>query len=210
MFCIVHLAANPLYERPVEKADVQATLQQYGLAHGFLLFVGTLEPRKNLPMLLRVYARLRQEKGITAPQVLVGGKGWLYEDVFATIDRLDLAGCVRHLSDVTDLQLAHLYHSAGALLTPSLYEGFGLPALEAQHCGCPALVSDRGSLPEIVGEKGLAIDPDDEDAWVEATARVLSDVEFRVATIANGFEQSKQFSWSDTAAKTLALYLGKD
>ncbi len=204
---VVHLAASPLYSQRVERNSVDEALRRYGLPAGFLLFVGTVEPRKNLPMLLRVYGRLRSEKKIQIPLVLVGGKGWLYEDVFVTMQDLNLEPYVRHLEAIPDDDLLHLYHGAGVLLTPSLYEGFGLPALEAQHCGCPAVVSDRGSLPEIVGDGGLAIDPDDEDLWVKTITRVLKDREYRDGAIAYGREQATNFHWSKTARKTLALYL---
>ena len=205
----IHLAANPLYSRHVDQAQVRATLQRYGLSRGFLLSVGTLEPRKNLPLLVRIYARLRREKGVRDPLVLVGRKGWLYEDLFRTIEELDLAHAVIHIDTVSDEELLHLYHSAGVLMTPSLYEGFGLPALEAQHCGCPAVVSDRGSLPEIVGESGLIVDLDDEDAWVETAAQLKQDVDFRKNAIAIGRKQAANFSWAQTAKQTLALYLGR-
>lgn len=206
----VHLAANPLYSREVAQDSVQTILQKYGVTPGFLLSVGTIEPRKNLPMLLRIYARLRGEQGIKDPLLLVGRKGWLYEDVFATIGELGLEPYVVHFESVDDDDLFHLYHAAGALVTPSLYEGFGLPALEAQLCGCPAVVSDRGSLPEIVGEQGLIVALEDEDAWVETLARIMQDREFREQATAQGRVQAANFSWERTAKQTLALYLGQE
>src|SRR5690606_13937044 len=121
---------------------------RYQLSPGFLLFVGTLEPRKNIPTLLRAYARLRRDYGCTVPLVLVGGKGWLHDPVFETIEQLNLGAYVCHLLAVPSEALAHLYHAAGALALPSHYEGFGLPPLEAMHCGCPVVVSNRASLPE--------------------------------------------------------------
>ena len=204
----VPLAANPLYAEQVTEAQIKGVLAAYGLQEGFLLSVGTLEPRKNLPMLLRLYARLRREQGISVPLLLVGRKGWLYEDVFRTIADLNLGSAVVHLQDVQDEALRALYHAAGALLTPSLYEGFGLPALEAQLCGCPAVVSDRGSLPEIVGPQGLILDLADEEGWVETVLRVLRDPDFRQEAIAVGRRQAQQFSWERCAQQTLDLYTG--
>ncbi len=206
----VHLAANPLYGQAVAQDAVQNTLRRYGVTPGFFLSVGTIEPRKNLPMLLRIYARLRGQRGIRDPLLLVGRKGWLYEDVFKTISDLALEPYVIHFDAVDDHDLLHLYHAAGALVTPSLYEGFGLPALEAQLCGCPAVVSDRGSLPEIVGEQGLIVDLEDEDAWVETLAQVRQDEAFREQATANGRAQAQQFSWERAAKQTLALYVGQD
>ena len=206
----VHLAANPLYQRDYTEAEIAATLRQHNLPRGFILFVGTLEPRKNVPTLIRAYHKLHREKAVDVPLVLVGGKGWIYDDIFATIDDLDLRDHVRHLSGIFDEQLAHFYHAAGVLVTPSFYEGFGLPALEAQHCGCPAVVSRRGSLPEIVGPDGLMVDdPEDVDAWADILHRIISDSDLRRNTIKEGNRQARTFTWEKVAAATLALYTGE-
>lgn len=204
----IHLAANPVYSAGYPPAAVAQTLAKYELAPGFLLAVGTLEPRKNLTTLLRAYDRLRREAGVAAPLVLVGRQGWLYDEVFQTIDRLGLAPWARHLSGAPDVELAHLYRAAGVLAFPSHYEGFGLPALEAMHGGCPVVVSDRGSLPEVVGRAGVILPPDDADAWAEALARVLSDAEYAGGLRRAGYEQARRFTWEKTAAATLRLYRG--
>ncbi len=205
----VLLAANPIYERAHEETAVTATLQKHNLPRGFILFVGTLEPRKNIPTLIKAYDLLRQETAVDVPLILVGGKGWIYDDIFAAIDELGLRDHVRHLSGIFDEELAHLYHGAGVLVTPSFYEGFGLPALEAMHCGCPAVVSRRGSLPEIVGPEGLMIDdPEDAAAWADILRRILTDSDLREAVIARGYAQAKTFSWEKTARQTRQLYHG--
>lgn len=205
----IHLAANPLYAQPYSDAAVEVTLAKYNLPRGFLFFVGTLEPRKNVPTLVRAYARLR-DRGIDVPLILVGGKGWIYEEIFTTIAEMGLQGHVRHLPGIFDEELAHLYHGAGVLVTPSFYEGFGLPALEAQTCGCPVVVSRRGSLPEIVGPQGVMVDdPEDVEAWADLLFRVLTDEALRVEMVARGYEQAKRFSWEKTAEKILQLYRGK-
>lgn len=205
----VHLAANPLYEQSFSTTAVTETLHKHNLPRGFILFVGTLEPRKNLPTLIQAYAQLRQGYHIDVPLILVGSKGWIFDDIFATIDKLDLNRHVRHLPGIFDEELAHIYHAAGVLVTPSYYEGFGLPALEGQHCGCPVVVSNRGSLPEIVGKKGIMLEPDDLDSWVTTLAAVLTDTAMRTSMIENGLEQAKTFSWEQTARDTLAVYQGK-
>ncbi|MDT8304553.1 MAG: glycosyltransferase family 1 protein [Anaerolineae bacterium] len=202
----IYLAANPIYHQTPPPAAVAETLAAYSLPRGFLLFVGTLEPRKNVPVLLEAYALLREEAQVGLPLVLVGGKGWLYEEIFEKIEGLGLSGSVRHLSGVSDQMLAHLYHAAGVLALPSHYEGFGLPPLEAMHCGCPVVVSERGSLPEIVGEAGIVLPPDDVPAWAEALARLISDSEHRERMISRGRVQAARFTWEETAAETLALY----
>lgn len=202
----IYLAANPIYSTTPTPNDLTATAAEYNLAAGFLLSVGTLEPRKNLPLLLRAYATLRARHGVSAPLVLVGSKGWIYDEIFATIDQLGLRDHVRHLTDVPDDKLAHLYHLAGVLAFPSHYEGFGLPALEAMHCGCPVVASDRGSLPELIGDAGLSISPEGEPGWVEALATVLADSDLAEALRQKGYAQARRFTWQATAHQTLAVY----
>ncbi len=202
----VHLAANPVFAVDYAPEVVTATAAELGVGRGFILAVGTLEPRKNLPLLLRAYHRLRDEARLSVPLVLVGGKGWMYDEVFYTIDALGLGDHVRHLSGVSDTQLAHLYRAAGALAFPSHYEGFGLPALEALHAGCPVVASDRGSLPEVVGEAGVLLPPDDIDAWCEALEQVLTDADVADRLRRAGPAQAARFSWRKTAEATLALY----
>jgi glycosyltransferase involved in cell wall biosynthesis len=202
----IPLAANPLYQEDLPETAVADTLAHFNLPRGFVLFVGTLEPRKNLIMLLRAYHAARQAPGLDLPLVLVGRAGWLYEEVFATIAQLELTGSVVHLTAVADRQLAALYRAAAVLVQPSHYEGFGLPPLEAMHSGCPVIASHRASLPEVVGSGGLLLDPDDQDSWSEAIVRVVNESELRAEMVAAGRAQATQFSWSKTAAMTLALY----
>lgn len=202
----VHLAVNPLYERPYTAVDINTTLAQHNLPRGFVLAVGTLEPRKNLPTLLQAYRLMRDEAGLDVPLVLVGSKGWLDETIWAAVAELDLAKHVYHLEGVYDEQLAHLYHAAGVLATPSHYEGFGLPALEAMSCGCPVVVSDRGSLPEIVGAGGAVLPADEVSAWAEQLTAVLTDSALRETMVAAGKQRSANFSWHDTAVATLNIY----
>jgi glycosyltransferase involved in cell wall biosynthesis len=175
---------------------------------GYILFVGTLEPRKNIPMLLTAYAMMRSRHDIKTPLILVGGRGWLYDEVFDTIRNLSLEDHVRHLEGVSDAELVHLYHGAGVLASPSTYEGFGLPALEAMHCGCPVIASEGGSLPEVVGQAGILLEPEDVDGWAVALATVLMEPGMRARLAAAGRDQAARFSWERTAQETLLLYRG--
>jgi len=205
----IHLAANPVYAAYYPEEVIARTVDEYGIGRGFILAVGTLEPRKNLVTLLRAYHLLRQRKAaITVPLVLVGGKGWIYEETFRMIDLLSLQDNVIHLSDVPNEKLAHIYHAAGVLAIPSYYEGFGLPALEAMHCSCPVIASARGSLPEVVGEAAISLEPDDVDAWADALARVLLAPSIASDMKKAGLAQAAQFTWEKTAAATLAVYRG--
>lgn len=202
----VWLAADPAFALPPEPKRVDSVLAEMGLPRGFILFVGTVEPRKNIPGLLESYRRLRVGYGLDVPLVLVGGSGWLNQDVYATIDELSLADHVRQLGDVSTEKLAALYTAASVLVLPSFYEGFGLPALEAMTLGCPVVASDRASLPEVVGDAGILLPPEDADAWADALQRVLTDEELRTRLISSGHVQARQFSWERTARETLTIY----
>lgn len=204
----IHLAADPIFSEPVRKRELDLTMAHFGLRPGYVLFVGTLEPRKNIPTLLHAYGQLRQADITIPPLVLAGSKGWLYDEIFATVDALGLNSSVIHLEGVTDRQLAHLYHGAILLALPSWYEGFGLPALEAMSSGCPVIASDRASLPEVVGQAGVLLDANDVGAWADALATLLRDEGQRQALAAKGRKQAATFSWRKTAEATLRLYVG--
>jgi glycosyltransferase involved in cell wall biosynthesis len=202
----IHLAAEPVHTVDHLPVAIEQTLSRYGLSRGFILNVGTLEPRKNIPTLLRAYHRLREDKQIDPLLVIVGSKGWIYNDIFQEIYRLGLSESVRHLESVTDIELAHLYRAAGVFAFPSFYEGFGLPALEAMHAGCPVVASQRGSLLEVVGNAGLLLDPDDVNSWMEALESILTDSSLAAELAEAGRQRARQFSWLKTARATLALY----
>jgi glycosyltransferase involved in cell wall biosynthesis len=202
---VVHLAADSAF-RPLAEAEVARVAARYGLESGYLLCVGTLEPRKNLLGLLQAYRQLLDMEVTTVPLALVGGKGWLYDEIFERVEELHLTDCVRFFHNVTDTDLPALYNAAGVLTTPSFYEGFGLPALEAMACGTPVVVADRSSLPEVVGKAGLLVNPDDVDDIAQALARVLTDEPLRARMRELGLVQAARFTWERTARETLAMY----
>ncbi len=202
---VVHLAAGPAF-RPLDKAQVAQVIVHYDLEPGYLLCVGTLEPRKNLPGLLQAYRLLLDTQVTAAPLVLVGGKGWLYDEIFERVEELHLADRVRFLHNVPTADLPALYNAASLLTTPSFYEGFGLPALEAMACGTPVVVANRSSLPEIVGEAGLLVNPDDVDDIAQALARALTDEPLQARMRGLGLAQAARFTWERAAQETLAVY----
>jgi glycosyltransferase involved in cell wall biosynthesis len=202
----VHLAAKPIYHHRPDPQDVAQTLQQLSLPAEFILFVGTLEPRKNLPTLIKAYARVRREIGYSGPLVIAGARGWLDDEIPATIEAHGLRQHIVHLSNIDDQRLAHLYRAAALLALPSFYEGFGLTALEAMVCECPVVASDTGSLPEVVGRAGILCAPEDVEAWVEALARVLTDDGLRQKLESDGRAQAAKFSWRNTATAMVRIY----
>jgi len=200
-----YLAADPTF-RPLPQPTVRETLNRYGLRSGYLLFVGTLEPRKNLPGLFTAYRRLLDRRVTDAPLVVVGGRGWLCEEVFASLEDLRLTDRVRFLDAVPNADLPALYNGASLLALPSFYEGFGLTALEAMACGTPVVISDRGALPEVVGEAGVQVDPDDPEGIAEGMAAVLCDPDLRQRLERLGKARAAEFSWERTARETLEVY----
>lgn len=202
---VVYLAADPSFHPQPEEA-AREVAARYDLRPGFPLFVGTLEPRKNIPGLLLAYRMLLDDKVTASPLVLVGSKGWLYEDIFERVEALALTDHVRFLHAVPDADLPGLYTASGVLAMPSFYEGFGLPALEAMSCGTPVVVADRASLPEVVGSAGLLVNPDEPEEIAQALEQVLTDDSRRKYMREAGLKQVEAFTWRQTASQTLAVY----
>lgn len=172
-----------------------------GVEPPFLLFVGTIEPRKNLVRLLRAIRRLRRRRTVP-PLVVAGRPGWAYG---TTLDLLRADPGVRLLGHVDDATLAALYRSATALCMPSVYEGFGLPVLEAMVAGLPVLVGNGGSLPELAGDAAVEVDPTDVGSIAEGLARLLDDEGLRRRLIARGHERAARFTWHAAATRTLEV-----
>ena len=172
----------------------------------FWLNVGTIEPRKNHRRLLLAYARLKKKSGGAFPLVLAGGKGWLMEEFGKFIEELGLQQDVIFLGYVEDTELQWLYQNCFAFLYPSLYEGFGLPVLEAMTLGAPVITSNRTSLPEVVGADGLLVDPLQEEEISQAMLKLSTDPALRVALGDRSRNRAKQFSWARTANEVLKVY----
>lgn len=175
----------------------------------FVLFVGTIEPRKNLAGLLRAFHRMRERHPHLDPHprlVIAGEEGWLSEEVFRIVNELRLAQEVAFVGRVPTADLVWLYRAARFFVFPSLYEGFGLPPLEAMACGTPVIASTAGALPEVVGDGGWLVPPGDVDGWADAMARLWSDEALREQLRTRGLERASRFSWEEAARKTLAVY----
>ncbi len=190
--------------RPLPPAQIDAFRQRQNLPARFWLFLGTLEPRKNLPLLLQAYASLGPSERL--PLLLGGGLGWGADTVFAAIERYGLGDSVKHIGFLPTADLPFWYNAAEAFIYPSVFEGFGLPVLEAMACGTPALTSAVSSLPEVAGEAGKCLTPTDLEAWTAALAQVAQDSDGRAAARAKGLRRAQLFSWARTAELTRASY----
>jgi glycosyltransferase involved in cell wall biosynthesis len=203
---VVYNGVAPAFQ-PLPAATARArAAARIGSDQPYILHVGTLEPRKNLPTLLRAFAALEGDPARPPRLVLAGRRGWGDAPIFAAVDELGLRDSVTFLGDVDPSDLPPLYAAATALVYPSLYEGFGLPVLEAMACGAPVIASESSALPEIVGEAGLLVDGGDVDAVREAIRRVASDEALRSELRARGLQRARRFSWQRAARETLAVY----
>jgi len=192
---------------PLPPAVMDETLRSVGLvSQEYILNVGTIEPRKNLVRLMQAYHRVRQVFRSLPKLVLVGMKGWLYEDVLTQVRTLDLEDDVIFLGRVEPGLLPALYNGARLFVYPSIYEGFGLPVLEAMACGTPVITSNVSSLPEVAGDAAILVDPYDVTQIADAIERMLTDEEHREMLSRRGLVRSTQFTWETAARKTLEVY----
>jgi glycosyltransferase involved in cell wall biosynthesis len=203
---VVPPAPADLY-RPVEKTAARdEVLSRHGLATPYVLFVGTLEPRKNLDGLLRAFDRLKAETEVPHTLVVVGGRGWKYGPIFKTVDGLSSKSAVRFLDYVPLEQMPALYAAASALVFPSFYEGFGVPPLEAMRCGTPAVVSDIPVLREILGDAAIFVDPRDPGSIAEGMRRVLTDTILSAGLVERGRARGDLYTWDRSARGALDAY----
>jgi glycosyltransferase involved in cell wall biosynthesis len=203
---VVHEAASPIF-RPIDKAQAREQVRdRHGVDAPYILFVSTIEPRKNVPTLVRALWQLSECYKEDVHLVLAGGKGWLFEDAFAIVEELQMDGRVHFVGRVSSEELLYLYNAAELLAHPAFYEGFGLPPLEAMACGLPVVVSNVASLPEVVGDAGILIDPHDVDELTVAIWRVLNDDDLEQEMREKGLRQAARFSWERAARETLEIY----
>jgi glycosyltransferase involved in cell wall biosynthesis len=192
---------------PYPEESVVSVLQSHELSYKeYLLVVGTLEPRKNLPVILETYQNLSEEIRSRYPLVIAGMRGWNLEQLDAGLKKLVRLGQVRLLGYVDDAELPMIYAGAKCLLFPSVYEGFGLPPLEAMASGVPVIASNRASIPEVVGDAGILLEPDDASVWSRTITGLLQDSELEQRMIEASLQRASEFSWRRCAEQTIKAY----
>ncbi|MBD1999472.1 glycosyltransferase family 4 protein [Leptolyngbya sp. FACHB-541] len=194
---------NYLSEEMVEKLSHSIN---YDFSKPYILFVSTIEPRKNINVLIGAFNLLKQKHKIEHHLILIGQKGWHYKPIFAEIERSPWNHCIHHLNYLSDELVALFYSKADVFVYPSHYEGFGLPVLEAMTLETPVITSNTSSLPEVAGDAALLVDPNDVADIANAILRVVGDRTLRQELIRKGKEQAKLYSWERTAHETLRAY----
>ena len=202
---VIYPGLRPIFRQPNDSLDFEAVRARFGLPKDFILFVGTLEPRKNLSQIIAAFSRLKLTSSFSPALVIVGRPGWLYSPIFAEIRRLNLAKHVFLTGYVSDTDLVALYNMARLLIFPSIYEGFGLPAIEAMACGCPVVTSDRGAQYEVTRDCAVHCDPQNVLSIAEGIEKVHCDHAVRAKLTANGLRHARAFSWERYAKEFLKI-----
>ena len=205
---VIPLSAGDHFRPVRDEEELQRVRQTYGIEGEYMLSVGAIQPRKNLGRLVAAYSHLRDAKpeGKLPKLVLAGKCAWLYDETLRAIKELSLSESIILTGYVPEGDLPALYSGALCFIYPSYFEGFGLPPLEAMQCGVPVIVGNRTSLPEVVGDAGVLVDPFDVNALAAAIEKVISDSNLRAKLSVQGLARAKLFEWRETARQTLAVY----
>ena len=202
----VPLAAGTQYKPLSSLKLIEEELKsRYNLEVPFILYVGTLEKRKNISTLIKAFNELKNQH-ITHKLVIIGQKGWKYEEIFETVHKLGLNNEIIFTGYVPDEDLVKFYNAADLFVYPSIYEGFGLPPLEAMACGTPVITSNTSSLPEVVGNAGITVDPYKTDGLIDKMHKILNSTNLQDKLSKKGIERAKTFSWDKTARETWKVY----
>jgi glycosyltransferase involved in cell wall biosynthesis len=201
---VIHGGVNPFF-RPVSPDTAEAVRHRYNLPNHYILYVGTIEPRKNLVTLLEAYRALRN-RDAEIKLVIAGRKGWRQEEFFRKLLKTGLEHDIVFTGFVPDQDLPAVYTMADVFAFPSLYEGFGLPVLEAMACGTPVVCSNTSRLPEVAGNAAVLVSPQDVRGWIEALNKILKSDELRTDLHQRGLRQAAGFTWESTARKTCDVY----
>jgi len=203
---VVHNGINDEFRLIQDREPVDRFIREHSLPPRYILFVGTLQPRKNVVGLIKSYALLMERKAVPHHLVICGEKGWIFDEIFMEVERSRLNDRVRFIESIPHEHLPYLYNGAELFVYPSLFEGFGLPLLEAMRCGVPVVASSTTSMPEVVGDAGVLIDPNDVEGFAQSMEEILCDGELAADLARRGLERSREFSWDKCARQTLDIY----
>lgn len=206
MITVTHLAAGPDFYHVTDKAVLEAAGTKYKLPSGYVLFVGSLEPRKNIGTLLKSYSRLPERLQKDFHLVIAGGKGWLNSDIPKTVNDLKIGDKVHFAGFIDKDDLRAVYSQASVFVYPSFYEGFGLPILEAMACGAPVVCSNTSSMPEVAGDAAELASPTDANKLAGAIEYVLTNERAREDMRLKGLKHASLFSWEKCAGETIEVY----
>ncbi|MGL5830723.1 MAG: glycosyltransferase family 4 protein [Candidatus Altimarinota bacterium] len=201
----VPCAPHDRYKNPVSDQDLQKIREKFKLPEKFIFAVGTLEPRKNFVTLVKAFANVKR-KFPDYKLVIAGKQGWKYQDIYRAIKEFKLTEDVILPGYLKEDELQIMYHLASVFVFPSLYEGFGIPPLEAMACGCPVVASNAASLPEVIGDGGLLVDPRSSVKLAEAIIDLIENPQVRSLLIERGYKRSLYFTWQESARLALAAF----
>jgi glycosyltransferase involved in cell wall biosynthesis len=203
--CAIPLGVAAHFRPIADRACLEQTRRKYNLPDRFILYVGLVEPRKNLPSLIRAYQSLAS-RGVNQALVVVGRFGWMVSEVLDLVNELGFKDRVHFTGYIPDQDLPMVYNLADLFVYPSVYEGFGLPPIEALACGTPVVTTAVSTMPEHVGEAGVLVPPDDEETLAQAMYKVLVTPSLRQELAKKGPQQAAQFTWEQTSRKTMQVY----
>jgi glycosyltransferase involved in cell wall biosynthesis len=203
---VIYRSHNADVYKPSTAADIYNVKQKYNISANYVIYVGTLEPRKNVVGLIKAFGSLKEKERLGHKLVITGAKGWLYQDIFEMISEMGLEQMVIFTGFVPEEELPILMSGARILIYPSFYEGFGLPPLQAMACGTPVITSKISSMPEVVGDAGWLIDPYNQDELTDAIKSLLADDQLRKIMSQKGLERAKLFSPVKEAQQTIELF----
>jgi len=202
---VIHLGKSEAFGPGLDPCEIRRVKEKYGLLQPFVFYVGMIEPRKNLPRLAMAFASVR-ERHPDLLLVIAGKKGWMYDELMETIEKLNLASSVVFTGFVPEADKPFLIAGAKVFAYPTLYEGFGIPVLEALACGVPTLTSNISSIPEVAGDAALTVDPKSIEELSLGLERLLTDEPFREHLRCESLKQARKFTWAKTAAETMNAY----